>query len=228
MGVVRPVKKGVDTFEEYRAAILERYGIDIAEFKEKLMGGRANGKSITDYKLDQILMGIEVETEHTDDLMTALEIAMDHLEELPDYYTRLKKMEEETTTGPVLKTISWNPEAKLVELLITFKTNPDGLPEAIEEGISPEMRGRLAEMIRKRLERTGTVEAIDWSANVSKLLEKCEDAGGVPMFRTKYLSERFKDPEYPGKYLCLFICYARRWSQWLNNVPLEDIERLEK
>jgi hypothetical protein len=40
-------------------------------------------------------MGIDIELEHTKDKMTALEIAMDHLEEISDYYTRLEKMEEE-------------------------------------------------------------------------------------------------------------------------------------
>jgi hypothetical protein len=44
---------------------------------------------------EELEMGIEVETEHTDDLDEAKQIAKDHLAELPDYYTRLKKMEEE-------------------------------------------------------------------------------------------------------------------------------------
>lgn len=44
---------------------------------------------------EQLRMGIEVEKEHTDDPEEAKEIAKDHLVELPDYYTRLKKMEAE-------------------------------------------------------------------------------------------------------------------------------------
>ena len=39
--------------------------------------------------------GIKVEREHTSDEAEARIIAMDHLVELPDYYTRLDKMEEE-------------------------------------------------------------------------------------------------------------------------------------
>jgi hypothetical protein len=39
-------------------------------------------------------MGIEVESEHTKDKTKAKEIAMDHLTEFPDYYTRIKKMEK--------------------------------------------------------------------------------------------------------------------------------------
>lgn len=37
--------------------------------------------------------GLEVEREHYSDTPTRRKIAMDHLEEIPDYYTRLKKME---------------------------------------------------------------------------------------------------------------------------------------
>jgi len=40
-------------------------------------------------------MGINIELEHTDDVAIAMEIAIDHLEEISDYYTQLKKMEEE-------------------------------------------------------------------------------------------------------------------------------------
>ncbi len=82
-------------FDRYRDAIKAKYGIDIKDFKGTIHGGRADGKDVIKYDLDQLLMGIEVEQEHTPDKMTALEISMDHLEEFPDYYTRLHKMEKE-------------------------------------------------------------------------------------------------------------------------------------
>ncbi len=47
------------------------------------------------YDSDQLKMGIEVEKEHTDCPLLSKEIAKDHLAEIPDYYTRLKNMEEE-------------------------------------------------------------------------------------------------------------------------------------
>lgn len=81
-------------FEEYRAAIKKAHGIDIRNFKQRLTGGRADGKKVTDFDLDQLIMGIKVEQEHTTDKYTALEITMDHLQEFPDYYTRLHEMEE--------------------------------------------------------------------------------------------------------------------------------------
>lgn len=44
-------------------------------------------------------MGIEVEYEHTPDKSISKQIAMDHLVEIPDYYTRLKKMESEVMSN---------------------------------------------------------------------------------------------------------------------------------
>ena len=43
----------------------------------------------------QLVKGINVEKEHTSDTATAREIALDHLNELPDYYTKLIDMERE-------------------------------------------------------------------------------------------------------------------------------------
>jgi hypothetical protein len=48
---------------------------------------------------EQIKMGTEVEKEHTNMPAIAKRIALDHLAEIPDYYTRLKKMEDETKTS---------------------------------------------------------------------------------------------------------------------------------
>jgi hypothetical protein len=82
-------------YETYRSAIKKDFGIDIKDFKDQLKGGKSDGKDITKYDLKQILMGIKIEQEHTSNKMIALEIAMDHLGEIPDYYTRLIEMEEE-------------------------------------------------------------------------------------------------------------------------------------
>ena len=40
--------------------------------------------------ITQLELGTKVEMEHTDDPREAVEIALDHLMELPDYYSRLK------------------------------------------------------------------------------------------------------------------------------------------
>ena len=43
----------------------------------------------------QLKMGIPIEHEHTKDKDLATDIALQHLDEIPDYYTRLKKMESD-------------------------------------------------------------------------------------------------------------------------------------
>jgi len=45
----------------------------------------------------QVVMGKKVEKEHTDSDTIAKEIAMDHLSEFPDYYTRLATLEKKAS-----------------------------------------------------------------------------------------------------------------------------------
>ena len=80
-------------FEEYRTAIKNAYQVDIKNFKDKIPGGMADGKAVTNYDLKEVLEGIKWEREHTNDSLLALEMAMDHLERIPDYYTHLLIME---------------------------------------------------------------------------------------------------------------------------------------
>ena len=67
--------------------------------------GERIGISWSEVDLEQFRMGLEVELEHgvrnvvtnvtNDDLVLTGKIALAHLLELPDYYTRLMRMEEE-------------------------------------------------------------------------------------------------------------------------------------
>jgi len=79
-------------FEEYRKAIKDADQVDIKNFKDKIPGGHADGKPVTGYDLKQLLLGINFERDHTNDNLIALELAMDHLERIPDYYTRLERL----------------------------------------------------------------------------------------------------------------------------------------
>ena len=64
------------------------------EVGNELEGGLGDNKDMSNFCPKQLAMGLEVEMEHTDDPKVALEIVMDHLTELPDYYTHLDKMEK--------------------------------------------------------------------------------------------------------------------------------------
>lgn len=61
---------------------------------DKLPGGTADRKKPTDFDQKALMRGIHVELEHTDDIMTAMEIAMDHLVEDPNYYEKLATIED--------------------------------------------------------------------------------------------------------------------------------------
>ena len=63
----------------------------------KAMKGKAakEGKTSADVDQKQLAKGIKVEKEHTQNRELAKRISVDHLVELPDYYTRLDKMESQ-------------------------------------------------------------------------------------------------------------------------------------
>jgi hypothetical protein len=75
--------------------------------EKKIKGGKADDISLEDIAKKfsvtvaslkkELKAGIEVELEHTKNRNTAKDIAMDHLTEMPDYYTRLSKMESQAT-----------------------------------------------------------------------------------------------------------------------------------
>ena len=90
-------------FETYRQSIKDAFQIDIKGFKDVLKGGMADGKAITAYDLEELLTGIKFEMEHTRDALVALEIAMDHLEGIADYYSRLRRLDREAKSDRILQ-----------------------------------------------------------------------------------------------------------------------------
>lgn len=77
----------------------------LKEEDEILVGGLGDDMNIadiaklhgvdTDVIIDELEMGLDVEMEHTSDIIVSLEIALDHLTEDPHYYTKLKTIEED-------------------------------------------------------------------------------------------------------------------------------------
>lgn len=57
------------------------------EFQEQLEGGEADGMQPSDFDKKELILGIFVEKEHSDDKNIKMEIAMDHLAENPTYYS---------------------------------------------------------------------------------------------------------------------------------------------
>jgi hypothetical protein len=93
----------------------EKKGFDVHEVETQIYklatkyanffnDGKANKKGFEEKDADpkELKMGIEVEKEHTPDADVAKRIALDHLAELKDYYTRLKKMEKSAGTESMM------------------------------------------------------------------------------------------------------------------------------
>jgi len=94
--------KNPDPTDDKVHALAEKMGVDSHKFEghiykilsDLLHEGRS--KNFTGkYDPKELAMGIEIESEHLPYPCIAEKIAKDHLAEIPDYYTRLKKMEAE-------------------------------------------------------------------------------------------------------------------------------------
>ena len=80
-------------------------------FYEQKLSGLAKGKTVEDlakkHKVSiehinsQLKKGVKIEHEHTKDNTIAKKIALDHLFEDPEYYTKLSKLVEKSIHDPV-------------------------------------------------------------------------------------------------------------------------------
>lgn len=73
---------------------------------------------------NQLKMGMKVEKEHTKNEDMALDIALQHLGEIPDYYTRLKEMEKQKNESVVITDMFGNPRYEFIDLI-----RPDPISE---------------------------------------------------------------------------------------------------
>ena len=82
--------KGIDYYDmDYALTDLA------SSFVGFMFEGKYANADLSSVDADQLARGTEVEREHTSKDIIAKKIALDHLAEIPDYYTRLDKMESE-------------------------------------------------------------------------------------------------------------------------------------
>jgi len=95
-----------ESFHEFA----EQNGLDIhsaesiayalaSKYVQFLRGGKSAGMDMSTVNPQELEMGLQVESEHTDDPTTQKKIALDHLAEMPDYYTKLQQMENGGGSG---------------------------------------------------------------------------------------------------------------------------------
>lgn len=79
------------SFRDYANGI-KKSQLEKEEMTNKLKGGKADGKKISDFDPKALKEGAEHEKEHTKDKDVAKEIAADHLSESKSYYKKLKRL----------------------------------------------------------------------------------------------------------------------------------------
>jgi hypothetical protein len=158
---------------------IEQIAQDKEETGEVIPGGKGEGKTAIDFDPEQILMGMRVEMEHTDDPMYALEITIDHLTEDPEYYTTQDTPEDSAQANASADANSGEGDDKDMEdILLGFKPHnvgdevPDtsrklrmAEPEAEEAPEEPEVEpekkeDELGESVNKRINNLITEEQI--------------------------------------------------------------------
>ena len=141
--------------------INQNMGGDYEPEGEKLEGGKADGKQPSEFNPDQILKGLKVELEHTDDPMIAIEIVMDHLAEIPTYYDYLADMEKQAGVADV-EGGEKSSDKDLTDTLLGFKPHNVGdeiegeeeeeeteeTPKEDELGEQEDVFGRLGDILR--------------------------------------------------------------------------------
>ena len=148
---------------------------------------KKHGVSVDQVK-DQLKMGMKVEKEHTDSHKEAVKIAMDHLVEDPEYYTKLKKMEnvDELHEGDYC-------EACLVEYI---KENYNVLNEAEYQGrkvpLGKPMRGDVKKFkVYVKDPTTGNVKKVNFGDPNMKI--KKSNPARRRSFRARHKCSTAKD-----------------------------------
>lgn len=138
----------------------------------------------------QLEKGIKVEYEHTKSKKEAAEIARDHLDEFPDYYDRLEKMEKKAKTD-MKEEASMSVGAGVVA----------GMPDADPPDLTPVGLGKKWQSKRKKKFAGRTVFTVDpgtyWKAylgkqkfeHYEKYLDGCDIAEEIREYGRKYWDE---------------------------------------
>jgi len=109
--VIKLFEKVENPLDELIHKVAEKLGVEHSKFEEaiyatlykfvKFQPGKHRHIDASKYDANEMKIGIGIEKEHTDCPIIATEIAKDHLAEIPDYYTRLVKMEKEAEVAGV-------------------------------------------------------------------------------------------------------------------------------
>jgi hypothetical protein len=114
----------------------------VQSYKSPKEIAKKHGVSLDSIK-KQLEMGIKVEGEHTSDKTAARITALQHLDEVPDYYTKLKKVENKSTKSESV-TIEDMFGNTFVEFIDLIKPEPLKIEEAVR---IPSQNGQLMAIV---------------------------------------------------------------------------------
>ena len=137
---VSEIEDGVNLNDEYPGNEVKKLAKEKEKRGEIIKGGLGDNKSPLEFNPKQILMGMKVEMEHTDDPMIALEITLDHLSEDPEYYT-VKDNPEASAQYNAAKDANKNEEdedKEMTDMLLGYKSKNVG--DSIDESIESELK----------------------------------------------------------------------------------------
>ena len=112
-----------DSDTEKPTTDFDKLNQDKKDTGEVLHGGIGDGKLPEDFDKEQVLLGMTVEMEHSDNPMIALEIVLDHLTEDPEYYTTSENPESSAQYNASMKAKSFgnDEDAELTNELLGYK-----------------------------------------------------------------------------------------------------------
>jgi DNA-binding ferritin-like protein len=202
-------------------------------WKDQVPGGRADKKNPSDFDPKQLQMGVEIEQEHTKDRALAEEIAMDHLTEFPDYYTRLKKMEDEAEGKKVASLMLRLTDQDMAGLDSMLGFNYADPATKREERQVAAILGRVGPDGQLKASRQEALLLASWKAiGQHKYDPSSEDLEADPRFVQQYLKEWGR----PGKVASmppntahgfpalLALLRAVGWSHWTAHWQTEGPE----
>jgi hypothetical protein len=134
---------------------IDQIAQDKEETGEVIPGGDGEEKSASEFDPEQILMGMRVEMEHSDDPMYALEIAIDHLTEDPEYYTSEETPEDSAQANAVADA---NGDDKNTEdILLGFKPHNvgDEVPDTSRKPRMTELKESAKPEDKKKVDNKG-------------------------------------------------------------------------
>ncbi len=158
---------------------------------EILIGGKGDYKQPTEFNREQIIKGLKVEKEHTNDPMVAIEIVMDHLTEDPEYYTRKETPEQSAQYGAAMD-VDDDSDDELTKIILGYK--PHNVGESVDVDVDTMYRtiDSVINSIRNKVEKNGyTVDERDLWKEFKKNVINVGDSklSIIPLYKNNQVSK---------------------------------------